>query len=850
MSSPAGNNVSNSGKARYVAISLVAMAILSLEVVSMRVFAVENYSSFGYLILSVALLGFGFSGALLALGSGRLLAHSDSMLRWTSLLFPLAIAVSGVICRNIPFVPQKILADQSQIANVALLYFVQFLPFFVGSMFIGLLLVSAREGVGKMYAADLLGSGVGGLITLGVFYLVAPDYLMLWVVALALAGHVAITWPLTSWSLGRVLRFVAVALASVGLLLTLGRLQVSEYKGISYTLSTTGVTGAEVVATTHGPLGLIQVVSSNSERSAAGLSTIAPMEAIPPVRYGVYVDGNRITSIAKALNEKEASYLDWTLTSLAYDLRPEPRTIIVGLGGGVDAWEALKRGAKKVLVAEINNQFIDLLQVTFKDYTGNLLEDPRLEVQLRGGRDLARNHPRSSDLVFLNMADSSGLSFPGARSIGESYTFTLEAVEDYLSALDERGVMAVLTSLQEPPRASLRLLPAAVEGCRRFTSTRCESSVVFLRGELFGLLLVMPDGFSEQDLDVLQEACFNKGFDISYHPGMSRTTMEDKASQEDEFWADFNQTQGIDLSAFDSEGPVQDPYFDCLSALMAGEEQGANYLQDYPFDIRPTSDNQPYFDSMLKDGSFEFLKKSAYDPENWVREIPPDLWAEPLLLVTLIQSLLFGALIIIVPLLGARSRLSRGPRLRPLIYFSMLGLCYMLLEMVMMQWLTIFLAESLYSASLVLAVLLVFSGLGSSFSSRFVPRPERGVKVAVAGILVVGLAYIFGLHSLLISLMSLPMAARILIAAAALAPLGFFMGMPFPLGMTELSRGNLTTQVAWGWGINGAISVSAIVLAQLLAIRTGFVAVMSMALVGYLVAGLVFGRGFPSGARE
>ncbi len=63
-------------------------------------------------------------------------------------------------------------------------------------------------------------------------------------------------------------------------------------------------------------------------------------------------------------------------------------------------------------------------------------------------------------------------------------------------------------------------------------------------------------------------------------------------------------------------------------------------------------------------------------------------------------------------------------------------------------------------------------------------------------------------------------ASRILVSFAILFPLGFFMGMPFPIGI-KLASAREGSPLAWFWGINGAASVCASVLAFVLALTWG-----------------------------
>lgn len=872
-----------------VVISSCAMAVLSLEVAWMRLFAVESFSSFGYMILSIALLGFGLGGVAITLFAGRLAARRDAWLFRFSVAFPVVAAFSMITSRLIPFVPQNVVQDPTQWLYIGLYYVLLCLPFLAGSLIIGLILTTAGDKVGKLYFADLVGSGFGGLVVLCGFYLLAPQYLPVLVVGLFLPALAAAAWggkqptgdtqsgqPASVEGIpsipvaGRPLRLAVSAVVAAGCLAVLffgARLHFSEYKGISYTLASSEVTGARVVAETQGPLGFIQVVESKAERTAAGLSTAAPFDAMPPVQKGLYIDGSKVASVARKLRPEETLFQDWLLTSVPYRLvtsrAPGPETDLsapsgdaaltspaspagpaplrvfqVGLGGGEGVVQALYLGATDVHVAEINGVQVDLLRRLYGKESGGLLDRRDVHVEVTDGRELASRNPGAFDLVFVNFLDASGLSFPGSKSHSENYLFTVEAMERFVGALAEDGILAVSTRIENPPRGSLRIFPAVAEAMQNLWGQESlVRSLAYVRGEFHGMLLVRRGGFADSDVDALLADAFDHGFLVSYYPGMGRDVLEQNARKEDAFWEQLKEEQGVDLSDFETGKEAQDPFYDCLAALAAGVEEGKQYQAAYPFEIGPTGDDRPYFSAMLKPGSFDFIRQGAYDPTHWEREIPPDLWVEPVVLVTLVQAVLFSSLILLLPLLVRRGqRRSVRNRWRTLVYFSCLAVGFMFAEMVLIQKFTLFVAAPAYAAAVVLSGMLVFSGLGAAFSTRFVGRLRKGILVAVGGIVAACLAYSFGLTPLLTATMSLPEWGRIALALLAVGPLAFCLGMPFPLGLAALSGPGREGEIAWGWAVNGAVSVVGVVLAQTLAMMAGFTAVFLVAAGIYLIA--------------
>jgi hypothetical protein len=154
-------------------------------------------------------------------------------------------------------------------------------------------------------------------------------------------------------------------------------------------------------------------------------------------------------------------------------------------------------------------------------------------------------------------------------------------------------------------------------------------------------------------------------------------------------------------------------------------------------------------------------------------------------------------------------------------YFALLGLGYLCVEIPLLQRFIQFLGHPAYALATVLFALLLVSGLGSLISRRVPLRPVLILLPAlVAG-------YALGLPPLFQATLAAPLAVRLIVAVVALAPPGLLMGMPFPKGMALLEQ-KAPALIAWAWGVNGATSVVASILAALLALSWGFSVVLAV----------------------
>jgi hypothetical protein len=79
------------------------------------------------------------------------------------------------------------------------------------------------------------------------------------------------------------------------------------------------------------------------------------------------------------------------------------------------------------------------------------------------------------------------------------------------------------------------------------------------------------------------------------------------------------------------------------------------------------------------------------------------------------------------------------------------------------------------------------------------------------------------------------------IALVVLTPVSFLMGFPFSMGLRHFA-GDDSGRVAWSWAANGYASVVTAPLAALIALELGTGAVFLLAVLGYLIATLLFAR--------
>jgi len=223
-------------------------------------------------------------------------------------------------------------------------------------------------------------------------------------------------------------------------------------------------------------------------------------------------------------------------------------------------------------------------------------------------------------------------------------------------------------------------------------------------------------------------------------------------------------------------------------------------------------------------------------PRQW---LPFSEWGYLVLTATLLQAICASALFILLPLLIAKPiKTVRSRKLPVLIYFLLLGLAYMFLEMGFIQKMTLLIGHPVFGVAVTLLGFLVFSGCGSLLSERLFRFPVRRIRIAVLAIIIIGAVEIILLKFSFNWLVGFSRPVRILLGLAITAPLAFFMGMPFPSGLKEVHK-HSQMLVPWAWGVNGFASVIGAVLGTFLAISVGFTVLTLIALACYFLAAIV-----------
>ncbi len=839
----------------YFAVGLAAGSVIALQIDIMRVFSVGSWAHFGSLVVSLAMLGFGLTSAVMTVFKDWFARHWRGAAAVSLGLFgPLAVA-ANLYVQRLGFNAIFLVSDPSQKWKLLQMFLAELAPFVAGAVFLGAVFLKNNRTFGRVYFADLAGSGLCGLIFLLAMYVFVPANLIAAPLALWLAACFA--WALGPGGLAALIPYlVAVAVAFGGHFVLapafgLKTLAVNDYKGVSYARK---FPDSKKVYESSSPFGYLEIYSSSYLHFAPGLSDNAgfSLPTMPANAYlGMYIDSDGPIGVMRDLTDKETAYFHFLPMVYPYVIKQAPKTFITQFGGGISTEVALHSGAKDVTVAEGNQAVLDAFRSpVIRDFTGDILSKVRV-IPYEGRHFLAATKERF-DVIDLSLADSVGLSNPGGFAIVEKFPYTKEAMEIYMRALAPGGVLAVtLWNKEEPPKSVLKLYATMAEAARAVDPQHLADSFFVASSYLStATVLYKNGGFSPDEIAKLRKHTRSMSFDEIYYPGFVYDVSQTDSTLEgyvEQIFAGAaggppapgeNAGAATNVSSDEDAPPSGKPDDGVLPATAMGRlawhalisGDWPQVASRYVFNTRALTNDAPYFAAYVKTRDLPRVLDRL--------ELLQDEWGYLLIWATLGVATLTATTLLLIPILwGWRTIFShsRGKTLTVL-YFACLGAGYIMVEVGLIAHFVMALGNPTISASVLITGMLVFSGLGALTSERILPY-MRAVMPAI--FLVIGgllLCYALFVNLALDDVAALPYGERLVLCFLLIAPPAFLMGFPMPTAMTTLGRLGKDHLFIWAWGVNGSFSVIGAAAAPVIATNFGLGAVIEIAAFAYLLA--------------
>ncbi|MDI6802676.1 MAG: hypothetical protein QME58_02370 [Bacteroidota bacterium] len=743
------------------------------------------------MIISIALLGFGASGTFLHFIRDKIFKNFETAIFWACLACSSWMVLSIFVLHFIHFDPFLLIWDLTKLWTLVIFYLMIMLPFFFGAIVICSSFIKYSEQINKIYFFNLFGSAFGGIGVLVLMFYFEPFHIP---EIVALVAFIATVLSFSMLKMEK--KFVTPLVLNSGIIF-LGwvlpfEIQTSEYKSLA---KTKHLMDAKIVDEKFSPFGQLTTISSTVLRFAPGLSLNYTGEI--PVQTGLFSDGDWVGGIIQSDSNKDFSFLKYTTSALPYQLVKSGDVLVIGVGTGTEIRTALQNGNFNVDGVELNSQVTEISKVNFPKEKVNII--------IGEGRGYLNQTKMRYSVIAIPILEGFSSSAAGIQSIFENYLLTIESFKLMLSKLSEEGILAISVWTNYPPRHSIKMFAALVESLEESGIKNPSLHIAGIRSWSTATLIVRKTPFTSNDIDNIKIFCEKNSFDPIYYP-----TITDKEINR------YNQVE-------------EDLYYKSALKILSAEQR--KFFDEYNFYIEPPNDDKPYFSHFIKFKSLPYLREILGNESVAFMEL-----GFFILLLTLIQIVLISFILIIIPLIFLlKEENTRNSKFATLIYFGGLGSGFMLIEIVFIQKFILFLSHPIYSVSVVITSLLLFSGIGSYYSTIFLKNVSKKLQFILILIIITAAGYSILIPGIFNYLVHLPVVIKYLISFLIIAPIAFLMGMPFPIGMSLLAR-RCSNLVPWAWGINGYLSVVSAIAAPLLAMEFGFQVVIVIASIMYLVA--------------
>jgi spermidine synthase len=795
---------------------LIALSTLVLELMLTRVFDVTLTPNLSYFVVSLAVFSFGLAGIYATLRPVPVEADIRGRLVGCSVGFAAAVLLLHPIIDVLPLDYLRIAkAPVTTLLSFGALYLALLVPFFLAGYILIAIFSKYAAKIQRLYFWDLVGAGLGTILVIPFILRIGPGGLIVCAAALGLLAAALFT---ESRGAARAYALAAIVLA------TIPAIRGQNYIDFTYHMDKRGIIKAvesgrdELVR--WDPISKIDVIDE----------TFSPAIAAPWHKSGdrkaIQYDGGNQTSYfykfdgnLKALRElmdRDRSKVNenfWQIGVLAshYLKRDTDHSaLIIGSAGGQETKASLIYGATYVDSVELVPTVVDLATGAYSPYIGDVFHNPAVHPHAGEGRSFLRSTQRKYDIIQIYSNHTSSSIAQGSGAMSPVYLQTAEAYQEYFSHLTPNGVLHI-NHYCFPRMISTAALAWKNMGLKDF---RRHVVVFFSPSELtLPTLLIKMSPWTAEEISELSAYLAPPELDEKDRLVLMENPLDaGKSFLSDDFYS----------GSFPSQ----------LAERM-------------PVDFTPRTDDEPYFSEFRKHiAPIKEDPKLFVDPgtvsmlnSSLIHGIPMDqvhLW------VTAGASVLFAFVFILVPLRFSKVGREEGATALPLLaYFSCLGAGFITLELVFIQKFMHLIGSPLYTYSTVIFTLLLAAGIGSAASERLGINSQRRWPLPFIAIMVIGLALIVAYPPLAKMALALPLEGRALVAALLIFPLGFFLGMPFPLGILAIAN-QPRGAIAWAWGMNGLFTVIGGLASVILGLELGFNFTIVIALALYACALAVY----------
>ena len=794
----------------YAGLFLTTLTTLLYQMLLTRIFSVTMWYHFAFVAVSLAMFGLTAGAILVYLFPGFFtLGRTQAHVALSAFFYAFFMVPCLLTQLALPFRVQGLVG----IYSLGFTYLVSSVPFIFGGVAVCLVLTRFEQKINKLYAVDLLGAGIGCALLIPLLQVLDGPTAVVAVSALAAVG----SWLFASDSGRKGLGRLSLAWALLCALFVVWHSP--RFRNQKPFLSIMWVKGRSDPPRVYERWNAFSCVRVHEHpMDCLTLEYLRKTEGTiaPPRDYNMNIDAAGATPITEFDRDlKKLSFLKSHVINAVHLLRPDSKLLVIGTGGGIDVLSGLYFKQKQIVGVEINKVILDTLNGRFGNFSGHLDRYPNVSFHHDEGRSFITRSNDTYDIILANVIDTWAAGASGAFALTENSLYTVEAWTEYLKHLTPRGIITFNRwYFHAYPDEMYRLAGLGVAALKRIGVQDTRGHIVLLTPKRVeadeawttGNLMVSKEPFTKQDLDLIDNLPKTMPVEVKLTP---RFAIDD------------------------------------IFARVADGKNLGEFYRNFPLEISPSTDDRPFFFHRFR--ILDTLKLLAG------KKLPPsadiNMKGIVVLMALLVTMILLTLATVFFPLLLKDRAVNFPENLRFLLYFGSIGIAFMMVEISQLERLSLFLGHPTYSLSVVLFSLLLGSGLGSFASGYFFAVQDPARKILPFDALLIAVV-LFGLATpaLIAKFTPEQIGTRIVVSILILLPLGFMMGMPFPIGMKQALQ-KPGSPTAWFWGINGVASVYSTVFAVTVSISLGISATYWIGGFFYLLAALAIFSEFSRSAR-
>lgn len=479
----------------------VTFTTMLAEVLLNRVFSVIYFGQFAFLIISLALFGYGLSGVFVAL---RRLSERGDQARLLSrylLLFVVSfpLAYKAALVFTIDFL--HLFSPFHNFLFLVLNFLVLLLPFFFGGVVLALIFSAYSDSIGRLYFIDLAGASLGSLAIIPLIPAIGPNRILILLFLL-----LALAWFFTAGG-RRAVRYAVFALMIVAVAAAY-RFQDSVFPIVPKLVESKRQYNAQY------------------ERNAieySRWSTISKIDVAPwrRARKVIWINGGTMQSFLIKFDGDlgRLKKIEWIPAALPFQIARKGSAVIIGSAGGHEVLCALSHGFRDIVAIEMDPVICELLKKEYADYTGRIFQLPQVNLVADEGRSALKRMDRKFDVIQMVNSHNADSLLSGALSISETYIYTVESFKDYWEHLQPGGLIYIVHWNGE------RLFATALQALKEMGVERPEEKFFVLQfPQGFNYFFLKKGAFSAEEGQVLRDYA-RRSENVAYAPGLRRDNL-------------------------------------------------------------------------------------------------------------------------------------------------------------------------------------------------------------------------------------------------------------------------------------------------------------------------------------